>query len=287
MLWLVDRQSGGNFNDLGSSDSFVLDPGSVLAVGELFGNYEIVAYQASKGSGLIGSGLSLQTEDDPIDADGAISAGDHLALVWFPTLDYDPAGSTLISETDNGVEFGFLTGSGSGAWQLPASTATITYHKTPGAAEFQQFSNRSPGQLLEVVDALTDSYQDWMTVNFPDPADQSDLLISGPGADPDGSGLSNLMRYALNLSRGESPVGKLPYMLSESGVMHFAMPFDPNKTDLLLIGEAGEDLVSWPHQIFDSTSTTLDPVEGWLKIPTDDIVTEGQSLFFRLRVEQR
>lgn len=286
VLWLVDRQGGGNFAELDAAVSFSLPTASTLAVGHLFGAYEIIGYQASDGSGLIGSDLTIQTVNNPDDPDSTISAGNPVGVVWFPTIDYDPSGSSVIGTTEDGLPFGFLSqaGPGGGQWTLPGTTSTITFHKTPGMAEFQQFSNQAPSKLLAVESGALDSYAAWTLAHFPD---ATDPLLIGAAADPSGSGLANLLRYAFNLSRKANPAGRLPHLVSENGLPRFAIPYDPGKTDVVWIGEASEDLLTWPHEIFNSTTTTLEPVDGWIEIPTDGLSIEGPSLFFRLRVEQR
>lgn len=155
VLWLVDR-SGGTFDDLVNDSGLTVTPNTDVTVGSVLnGDYEIVANEASYGTGLIDSGITITSEDSPPIASSAISAGDQFAVIWFPSLAF---GTTALSAANDGISFGFATGTGlgTGDWVLPASTSTLFYSPTPAANsnEIQQVTGGAPNYTLNVQSAV-------------------------------------------------------------------------------------------------------------------------------------
>ena len=95
--------------------------------------------------------------------------------------------------------------------------------------------------------ALPATYAAWRTANFTG-ADLTDDTISGPLADPDAAGLTNLARYAFALpTRGPVPN---PIFLGTTGsgdarVLTLTFPRRATASDLAYVLESSPDLVTW------------------------------------------
>ncbi len=112
------------------------------------------------------------------------------------------------------------------------------------------------------------------------------LAPDGPLADPLGSGLPNLSRYAFGIGPGEPASGRLPSFSLAGGVPSYTFRFDPGKRDITYRVEASSDLRSWGRVLFDSRSDwpaawdgetlrVTDPAAGPWLLPWQ---------FYRLRV---
>jgi hypothetical protein len=122
-------------------------------------------------------------------------------------------------------------------------------------------------------------FGDWVSLEVTNPADQADPTIAGPKADPTGSGVTNLERYAFGLSLTEAPWGRLPRLLSDG--TEFVFPLDLTLTDLTYRVRSSADLEDWGTIEYDSRVDSFPlPVDGWLSLPL------GQDLprFFRLEL---
>ena len=135
-------------------------------------------------------------------------------------------------------------------------------------------------------------YAAWQMINF-DPAEQLDPTVSGPLADPDGSGMLNLLRFAFGLQRGESYAQFLPRALVGGEGPYFVHR------------RLTQEAVGITYDI--ELTSDLKDAEGWLAAafdefihlrsvtPLEDGVTEqwiyqvdpsfpGPAIFIRLRV---
>ncbi|MEX2382713.1 MAG: Ig-like domain-containing protein, partial [Opitutales bacterium] len=91
-------------------------------------------------------------------------------------------------------------------------------------------------------------FADWLSSNFT-PAERSNPAVSGPDADPDNTGISNLMRYAIGLERGDSDLSRLPQsdVASTDSGYFVVLTFIQSKaaTDVSIRFEYSTDLVNW------------------------------------------
>ncbi len=117
----------------------------------------------------------------------------------------------------------------------------------------------------------------WLDEQFPDPEDRADPAISGPGADPFGWGVPNLLRYALAID-SLADLSRLPRIGSD---LRFRFPYDPETAGVSFVVEGSADLETWDHVLFDSREPDgAEPVDGWLEVDVSDTAAR----FFRLRV---
>ncbi|MBK8478758.1 MAG: hypothetical protein IPL39_21490 [Opitutaceae bacterium] len=139
---------------------------------------------------------------------------------------------------------------------------------------------RNIGDTSGVLVAPQVNYDIWAAAAFT--ADElADPAISGPDADPDGSGVKNLMRYALELpARGPVTVpaivtyagGSNPATLTLSFVMR------AHGNDLRYAVMASEDLVAWTEKRSDSPYGVRLAIDASVPVPA------GAKRFF-LRLE--
>ncbi len=94
------------------------------------------------------------------------------------------------------------------------------------------------------------SYTDWSESNF-SPADLANPAISGATADPEASGVTNLMRYALDLpARGpvSAPTQLAYYGDATNSTLTLSFTLRADGTDLVYAVIASGDLVTWTQK---------------------------------------
>jgi hypothetical protein len=120
--------------------------------------------------------------------------------------------------------------------------------------------------------ATPNTYAAWRTANFTG-ADLTDDAISGPAADPEGSGLNNYARYAFALpARGPvaPPVKFTPFTTSfGETILGLAFPVRAAATDLSYQIQTSLDLVDWV------TVATYPPAASMKVSWTDNIAISG------------
>jgi hypothetical protein len=127
----------------------------------------------------------------------------------------------------------------------------------------------------------------WRTANFG--GDAGNDAVSGPGADPDGCGLTNLARYAFALpARGPVASPVVPGTAETIGGRVLTLTFSrrSDAADLNYTVEASTDLVTW-LPVPDHTYTPGTPAT----VTAEDIVpltaTSAPRRFLRLRITQQ
>lgn len=103
------------------------------------------------------------------------------------------------------------------------------------------------------------TYNDWRDHYFVDSAELQDVTRSGPSADPYQSGLPNLLRYGLGLSKFGQDPSRMPQIRNYEGAMVYALPFDNRKIDLKWTVEAGSTVGQWAT-LFEAVNTATTEV---------------------------
>jgi len=141
------------------------------------------------------------------------------------------------------------------------------------------------GRILEVrLVPAPATYSEWVAAFF---APDTDPALTAPLADPDGAGVSNLLRYAFGLTPAENPRAALPVLQWHAGGLVYRLPYNPGLLDLRWIVESTEDLADWSTAaiLFDSsTSSALPDPDGILSLDAGDLTTPDRR-FLRLRLE--
>lgn len=142
------------------------------------------------------------------------------------------------------------------------------------------------GRILEVrVDGAPATFAAWQAAAFPNPVDLANPLVSGPGANPQGAGVPNLLRYALGLTLTEDPVNRAPRFAGSVVAPAIRFPFDTGRNDIAYVVESTTEVANWssPAILFDSR-TDFPPATdtGWITI--SDPTPPGDRRYYRLRV---
>jgi hypothetical protein len=142
------------------------------------------------------------------------------------------------------------------------------------------------GRTVEVrVGGAPATFAAWQAAAFPNPADLANPLVSGPGADPLGTGIPNLLRYALGLALADDPIGHAPQFAGSVTAPAIRFAFDPGRNDIAYVVEATNEVADWtsPTILFDSRSDfPLADQSGWITV--SDPASPGDQRYYRLRV---
>ncbi len=162
------------------------------------------------------------------------------------------------------------------------------YHLVSGSSGARAQLRLDDVLLAADYGATPATFGQWRTLHFPEPAELADADLSGPLGNPAGDGISNLFRYAHGVGPLD-PVHPLLPVLEENRVFRFR--YDAGKSDLRWLVRATNDLVTWPHLLFDSATDPIPSLEdGWLPvaIPSNlqGLPQADDRSFLRLEVQQ-
>lgn len=89
------------------------------------------------------------------------------------------------------------------------------------------------------------TFATWADDEF-DSAEMNDRAVSGPNADPDKDGMSNLLEYALGTDPlfADAADGRVNLAL-ENGQVQIEFKNDSSKTDVTLVVQKSSDLKTW------------------------------------------
>ncbi len=168
-------------------------------------------------------------------------------------------------------------------WDQPYVQLRWKYHAVSGT------SGARPQLRLDdilVTSVPAQAFGDWKLLNFPNPADRADPLISGPLVDLAGDGAPNLLRYALDAALGEPASAFLPEAELAGDRLSLRFARDPAKRDITYRVEASSDLAGpWSETLYDSDLDSRPNNDGAHHIVTDTVpLTETPRRFLRLRV---
>jgi hypothetical protein len=194
-------------------------------------------------------------------------------------------GGSVTGTTSQSIAFG---ANGTAVTAVPAAGNTFAYWSgLPGGRV-----TTNPLALVNVTSEMTvsavfapipASYPDWRSANFTG-ADLADDTLSGPLADPDSSGLTNLERYAFDLAARGPVAAPVTVTTAESGDQRYLKIEFPRRTvgsDVQYVVQTSTDLVNWTtHETVQIGATTPYTVT----YPTP-IATDQPRRFLRVRVE--
>ncbi len=209
-------------------------------------------------------------------ASNTLLSGDNLGM-W-PTKTTTPQQRYLFTPTDSG--FFKIIGVGNGLALEIADAAIVNGARV----EQREYQDGAYQQWLVSADHPA-TYTAWVNQQFPLSADRTNAAVSGPAADPSGQGASNLMRYALGLTKNEAPSPAIPVLTASASGLDFRFRFDPGLTDVTYRVEASTDLVDWSEVVFDSRLDALSSLaNGWMEIEDTFDPAQMPRRFLRLRI---
>lgn len=126
--------------------------------------------------------------------------------------------------------------------------------------------------------SLWELYDEWRNVSFEDAADLEDDDVSGPHADPHGTGISNLFRYVFNLDvTSDYPENPLQ-VVRDNPVTRLSFQSIPLNGMIRARILQSDDLVDWTRVVFDSTESEPDE-HGFYHAWDEGIGTAGNSFY--------
>ncbi|MCD8481844.1 MAG: CotH kinase family protein [Verrucomicrobia bacterium] len=131
------------------------------------------------------------------------------------------------------------------------------------------------------------TFAHWVHSHFTDPEAAQNPAISGPFADPSGTGFPNLLRYALNLAPNDPPHSQLPRLEQVPGTLQLSFPFNPALQDITYIVQGSSNLHDWNLVVFDSNEHPFpQPSQGRITILIDTSNSQTPPpRFFRLAIQ--
>jgi hypothetical protein len=163
-----------------------------------------------------------------------------------------------------------------GLWNrtLSASEVAAIYQ---GGLEGKDLSQVEFGPVLATFDG-------WRALHFSG-ADLDNPEVSGPQADPTGSGLPNLLRYAMGLGPLEPVEASRPaFSLDEGGQLLLEYDLDLTAGGISVAVEGSNDLVDWDAAGIDVAEVSRNG--GIARMRATDTVTLEPRRFLRLRVQE-
>lgn len=130
------------------------------------------------------------------------------------------------------------------------------------------------------------SHVDWKSATF-SAADQGDLAISGPLADPDGDGVPNLLEFALALDPMTAHSDGQPTGTLDAGVLNLTYVRRMDVADLNYIVEVSSDMITWQSgssHTREASVTALDGVREQVVVADLTPLSTVTTRFMRLRV---
>lgn len=143
----------------------------------------------------------------------------------------------------------------------------------------------SAENFLSIVRGV--SQADWKTASF-SASEQANTTISGPQADPDGDGVSNLFEYALALDPMKASAAGQPKVTRNNGVLNMSYVRRMDVSDVNYTVEVSSDLITWQSgagYTREVSATALDSIREQVVVADLTPLSTVTTRFIRLRVE--
>jgi hypothetical protein len=130
-----------------------------------------------------------------------------------------------------------------------------------------------------------DGYEMWRMAAYPDPVDRADESVSGPLADG-GTGISNLLRYAVGALSVNEAQERLPRMVWLDGKMGIAFGLNTGASDVAVRWWASEYVSELGEILWDFQYDPLPPQHSDLRILFDpeSLTRDSAHRYYRMEV---
>jgi alpha-N-arabinofuranosidase len=116
----------------------------------------------------------------------------------------------------------------------------------------------------------------------------ADTTVSGPNSDPYGSGVPNLLAYALQLNPATAQLTDVPTAVPTNGHLQITYFVPTSVTDVNYIVEVSTDLVTWNTGTgYTQTVSSVAGTGGTTITVQDTLPTTTAKRFMHLRVTQQ
>ena len=155
-----------------------------------------------------------------------------------------PATNALTLRWKGAVVAGPLTVPATGGWDTFTDFDVSGVALAAGTDVLQVDCNAEGFDLnwIELVPEPAPSFASWIAGFFPDAV--GDAAIAGPGADPDGDGLNNLLEYGLARVPNVAEPALAPTLVTVGGSQYPALTFQ-SATGVTVVAEISGDLATW------------------------------------------
>jgi hypothetical protein len=225
--------------------------------------------------------------------------GLHLAGFQIVERPYDQGTPTTFSierstgTSGNFAVVGSVSGTTLGFTDTTAAASTTYQYRVQAINSYGKsaYSNiitvTTPASATGSTGAPTSAgFAAWQT-NYFTAAQLSDPTISGPNADPYGSGIKNLLAYALQLNPATAKPSDQPHSVLSNGHLTLTYFAPSSITDITYIVEVSSDLVNWNSgQGYTQVTSTVSSAGGNTVTVQDLVTTSSVKHFMRLRVTQ-
>ncbi len=234
------------------------------------------------------------TANNAVGTGPAFTLSIQIAAPITPTISTQPASQT--KNVGESVTF-TVVASGTPAptyqWKKGTSTIggatsasyTIDNLTLADAADYTVVVTNPGGTVTSDAATLTVNqvgFAAWQTANFT-LSERSDANVSGPNADPDRDGVTNLVEYALGLDPKSAGISGLPQVSVQGSEWWFTYTRPSDRADLTYVVQTSTNLSTWGTTGVTHERTATGATETWRARLT---ITAGQSAFFRLQVER-
>lgn len=234
------------------------------------------------------------TANNAVGTGPAFTLSIQIAAPIAPTISTQPASQT--KNVGESVTF-TVVASGTPAptyqWKKGTSTIggatsasyTIDNLTLADAADYTVVVTNPGGMVTSDAATLTVNqvgFAAWQTTNFT-LSERGDANVSGPNADPDRDGVTNLVEYALGLDPKSAGVSGLPQVSVQGSEWWFTYTRPSDRADVTYAVETSTNLTNWVTTGITHERTATGATETWRARLT---ITAGQNAFFRLKVER-
>lgn len=193
---------------------------------------------------------------------------------------------SLVASASSGLAVTFSVVSGPATIDGSTLTLTGTGSATVRATQVGNtvYLAASPVERMFTVTAAQTGFAAWRTGAFTS-GELANNLVSGPNADPDRDGLSNLLEYALGLAPKSATTAGFPQVAASASEWTYTYTRPTDLSDVTYAVERSINLTSWTTTNVTHELLSTDSVAGTQTWRARVPLVADANVFFRLKVE--